>query len=158
MAKQGTKEINKVKLPFSNKVFYNDISNWAKKEHEKRWKKSSECRQTKMICPVINRKITKFILKMSRKKMMYATQILTGHASLNYHLHNMRLVDNNMCEKCGEERETVEHFIKICPFYFRERWEIFKEFKLKQDLHKYSFMKIMKFVTRTKRLKIEQGQ
>ena len=69
-----------------------------------------------MICPVINRKITKFILKMSRKKMMYATQILTGHASLKYHLHNMRLVDNNMCEKCGEERETVEHIEQRHPF------------------------------------------
>ena len=68
----------------------------------------------------------------------------------------MSIVDTDICIKCGEEKETVEHFIKHCPVYARQRWEIFKEFKLKEDLHKYSFMKIMKFVSRTKRLKIEE--
>ena len=108
-----------------------------------------------MICPKVNKKVTKFILKMSRRKMMYATQILTGHASLNYHLHNMKISESEKCPKCDEDRETVEHFVKDCPFYFRQRWEVFREYKLKQDLHKYSFMKIMKFVTKTKRLKID---
>ena len=155
LAKQGTTKPDKVKLPFSNNVFYNEIEKWSLKMHEKRWANSTDCRQTKMTCPKVNRKVTKFILKMSRKKMMYATQILTGHASLGYHLKNMKIIQSDICEKCGFESETVDHFVRKCPFYFRQRWEIFKEFKMKQDLHKYSFMKIMKFVTRTKRLKIE---
>ena len=74
---------------------------------------------------------------MNRKNAMYATQIITGHNTLNRHLHLMNIAETPSCEKCGEEPETIEHLIKSCPAYLQKRKQKLGEFILTKDLHEY---------------------
>ena len=83
-----------------------------------------------------------------------AIQILSGHATLNYHLHKMKCVSSPTCPNCGDDKETVEHFIGVCPYYAQKRGEIFNEYYLTlTDITKqHSLRQILKFVEATKRL------
>ena len=48
---------------------------------------------------------------MNRNNLRKATQILTGHAQLNYHLNKYNKNIPTTCEMCGYGEETVGHFI-----------------------------------------------
>jgi hypothetical protein len=48
-------------------------------------------------------------------------QFRTGHCGLNYYLSRFKIVESAACEKCGYEKETVEHFLMECPSFWRER-------------------------------------
>ena len=48
-------------------------------------------------------------------RLRIATQYLSGHATVNYHLHKYRPDIPKLCAYCGDEDETVEHFIAKCP-------------------------------------------
>jgi hypothetical protein len=48
-------------------------------------------------------------------------QFRTGHCGLNYYLSRFKIVERAACEKCGYEKETVEHFLMECPSFWRER-------------------------------------
>ena len=152
LAKRGTRLPDKIELPLSKSYFTEKIESWGKKVHQKRWDNLDECRQTKMFCPKIDNNIMKLIRKMDRRKSMYATQILTGHACLQYHLNKMKIVDSPTCLRCGENDETVEHFVAKCPAYAKVRKSIFNEFFLEKELHEYKVEKVLKFVSKTKRL------
>ena len=158
LAKKGTQQRgdNIIELPFANNVFYNEISDWAKNKHQDRWRNSTEYRQTKMMCPNIRNNFWKYLKGMSRKNIMIATQILTGHCTLRYHLFKMKIEPSPTCENCNLDRETVEHFLKHCPKYRKIRYEIFREFELKKQLYHYKFTDIMKFVKRSKRLLVDR--
>ena len=68
----------------------------------------------------------------------------------------MKIEPSPICLNCNLENETVEHFLKNCPKYRKIRYEIFREFELKKDLHRYKFLDIMKFVKRSQRLMIDR--
>jgi predicted amidophosphoribosyltransferase len=42
------------------------------------------------------------------------TGLLTGHNTLNRHLHLMGLRENPLCRKCGAEDETSAHLLCRC--------------------------------------------
>ena len=92
-----------------------------------------------MMCPNVRNNLWKYLKGMTRKNIMYATQILTGHTILRYHLWKMKIEPSPICLNCNLENETVEHFLKNCPKYRKIRYEIFREFELKKDLHRYKF-------------------
>jgi len=54
-------------------------------------------------------------------------QLRTGHCGLKYYLWRFKIADNPECNKCGYEKETVEHFLLECPAYRKERWELSKK-------------------------------
>ena len=48
------------------------------------------------------------------------TQILTGHCSLNRHLHKIKKVPSPICQ-CGQEEETVHQFLFNCSIFCEQR-------------------------------------
>ena len=153
LAKKGTEMRGDqiVDLPYSNNVFYKAISDWGKSKHQTRWSNATDYRQTRMMCPSVRNNIWKYLKGMSRKNIMIATQILTGHTTLRYHLYKMKIEPSPTCQQCNLDSETVEHFLRECPKYRRLRYEIFREFELKKELYRYKFIDIMKFVKQSKR-------
>ena len=69
----------------------------------------------------------------------------------------MKIVDSPTCLRCGENDETVEHFVAKCPAYAKVRKSIFNEFFLEKELHEYKVEKVLKFVSKTKRLMPEMN-
>src|ERR1700761_5560960 len=59
--------------------------------------------------------------ELSRPKIALLTQLRTGHAPLNKHLHCISRSESPLCPKCLQEDETVKHFILTCPRYNRLR-------------------------------------
>ena len=138
-------------LPIPTRETYIKIENWGKNKHQKVWDNLSTCRQSKMFCPKISNQYWRNISTMNRTKAMYMTQIFTGHASLQYHLHNMKIEDTPICKFCEEEKETVEHFLAHCPYFAQKRRQVFKVFELEEPLASLKYSDIMKFVNLTKR-------
>ena len=62
---------------------------------------------------------------MSRSDLRVATQLLTGHAALKYHLKKLNPAVNPTCPLCGCEDETVSHFLGKCPSLGSIRAEYF---------------------------------
>ena len=154
LAKRGAKNTEgKVEhfLPIPTRETITKIEEWGEKKHQKRWDDITTCRQTKMMCPKISNRYWKTIASMTRTRAMYMTQIFSGHATLQYHLWNMKIEETPICKFCTYSRETVEHFIAQCPFFARARMQIFREFEISKPLSDLSHRDIMKFVNLTKR-------
>ena len=90
-----------------------EIRQWGKKQHQKRWDRRTTCRQTAMILPKVEGKAWKLVSKMNRRGAMYVTQIITGHNSLKRHLNIMGIEEYPTCEKCQQEPETMKKLTVI---------------------------------------------
>jgi ribonuclease HI len=52
-----------------------------------------------------------------------------AHAPLNQYLNRIGRADSARCPACGDESETVEHFLLRCPNYAHERWDLDQQAK-----------------------------
>ena len=104
----------------------------------------------------IDDKTVQEYLKLPRVSARQAVQILSGHAALNHHLYKLKLVNSPACTKCGDEDETVEHFMGVCPYYARLRGQIFNDYYMSMTdiCESHSLKQILKFVKGSKRLDI----
>ena len=155
LAKLGTRNpmgLPKIDLGVNRNYYRTAIRAWGLTRHKKRWKNRTDCRQTKMILPDINDKCWKTIFNMKRKNIMHATQIITGHNTLNRHLAIMGIEESSICQKCGLEPETTEHLVKYCPAFADKRKDKLGEYFLTKSLDKYKLNKILTFVNATNRL------
>ena len=92
-------------------------------------------------------------IQKNRKDYRTATQLLSGHAGLNDHLFKMRLTETKSCESCGEENETVEHFLGKCPALYNTRLEIFHTHIINaEEVFNHPLSKIIRFANKTKRM------
>ena len=67
---------------------------------------------------------TKSLSNLDKNKLRAATQYLTGHCELNYHLNKYLYRPQNIskiCPHCSMEEETMNHFIGQCPMWFNRR-------------------------------------
>ncbi|KIJ40442.1 hypothetical protein M422DRAFT_103670, partial [Sphaerobolus stellatus SS14] len=55
------------------------------------------------------------------------TQLRTGHAPLNHHLHRIGAWETPFCVHCRTKRETVFHYIMSCEAYQDQRTQLRKE-------------------------------
>ena len=138
-------------LPVPIQEVYNKIDRWGKNQHQIGWDNVETCRQTKMFCPQTSNKYWKLISSMNRRNSMYITQIFTGHASVQYHLHKMKIEQTALCQFCKEEDETIEHFIAKCPYFASKRRQVFIDSFIRVPMHCIHPYAIMKFVNLTKR-------
>ena len=105
-----------------------------------------------MLTPSVKNNVWKQIRGLSRSKMRIATQMLTGHSILQYHLWKMKFEDDPTCEQCLEDEETVEHFLRDCPAFAVPRYHTLGNMFLKQhELKKLKISKILDFVEKTER-------
>ena len=92
---------------------------------------------------------------MNRGNLRRATQFLTGHAALNYHLHKYKPEKiSATCPHCLAEEETVNHFMGKCPKWAAQRSALFNSFYLSATdiVDSFSLSTIIKFINSTKRL------
>ena len=85
------------------------------KNHQERWDSLATCRQSKEFLVGSNARNTKFLLSLGRTKLRGLIGVLTGHGSLNYHLHKIGIVNDPICRGCGFQPETARHFVCTCP-------------------------------------------
>ena len=59
-----------------------------------------------------------------------ALHLITGHCTLNKHLHNMKKSDTGDCSKCGQDKESISHFFRQCPDKAQPRGKFFGDYYL----------------------------
>ncbi|XP_036144334.1 uncharacterized protein LOC114255717 [Monomorium pharaonis] len=94
------------------------IRSWLRDQHLEYWKEETEskCRQARvMLGECLSRNLARSIRSLGRGDARLATQLLTGHGDLNYHLHKLGRSDTPSCRLCGEEEETSLHILGNCP-------------------------------------------
>lgn len=96
------------------------ISSW-----NRRWKSSTEYRQTKIWFPSVDPKKSKYFLNLSRSELGIVVQFITGHNRLNRHESLMSADRDPTCRLCLEAEETSWHLMCDCPALWKVRAEIF---------------------------------
>jgi hypothetical protein len=93
------------------------IDNLVQAKWDKRWKNSSEYRQTKHWFPERDPEISKQILLMSRPIVSDLVNFITGHGFLNRHQNLLypHLHMTSLCRLCEEGEETPLHLMTECP-------------------------------------------
>ena len=81
----------------------------------------------------------KQLQKLDRNHLRAATQLLTGHNTLKYHFHKMKLANTPTCRLCGIENETAKHLLTDCPALWKQRQERFDRLGLTLDDIKNGF-------------------
>ena len=69
---------------------------------------------------------------LSCKLASLIAQLAISHIPLNTYLHKFKLVDKPQCPACGNENETVAHYLLSCPGYAHERWALSQVVKRKK--------------------------
>ena len=80
------------------------------------WQRSHRYQCTNQIVPDLScTSYFKSIACLPRKHTSIITQLITGHAPLNKHLHRIGKTDTPTCPSCHEHEETTLHFLLHCP-------------------------------------------
>ena len=96
---------------------------WHNTERGKRTRKiDSTTPSTKFLKTISN-------VKLSREDASRIAQLRLQHIPLNKYLHKFKRTDKANCPACGEENETIAHFLLHCPMYAFERWALAKHAK-----------------------------
>ncbi|XP_036146982.1 uncharacterized protein LOC118647017 [Monomorium pharaonis] len=94
------------------------IRSWLRDQHLEYWTNETEgkCRQARdLLGKYPSRDLTRGIKSLGRRDARLATQLLTGHGDLNYHLHKLGRSDTPDCRLCGEKEETSLYILGDCP-------------------------------------------
>ena len=139
-------------IPLNATINKQQIRNWALRQHNKEWITRTDCRQTKLLLPEVNKRWSREILKRKRKTVQTLTQIITGHAHLRRHRYLMGMEDDPTCPRCNEEDETTEHYLVKCPAYAEPRYQTFGKAIMKiEEMRGETVKSILCFVERTGR-------
>jgi len=98
----------------------------------------------------------KELAMMNRRDLRVATQLLTGHAALNYHLSKLNRTVEPSCPLCGAEEETVSHFLGQCPAHGMVRVEYFNTYytTASEIVDSNNLRQIIRYVNKTNRLEL----
>ena len=93
-------------------------------------------------------------LSNNRQDYRTAVHLITGHCGLNKHLHNIGKSNTSACPMCGDEEETVSHFLGQCPAITQIRGQYFQDYYLSVNdiFDNQHITTIVNFANRTKRL------
>jgi hypothetical protein len=59
--------------------------------------------------------------RLPRRAALTLVQLRTSHFPLNGYLHARGLYDTPLCPNCADRKESVFHFLMLCPAYARAR-------------------------------------
>ena len=103
-----------------------------KKNWEEDWRSSSRGKLAhKLDNTTPSKKFVKSISKegIGRNAASRIAQFRLKHAPLNQYLKRIGKVDSAQCPACGENEETIEHYLLTCPNYAHERWALTQKAK-----------------------------
>ncbi|KAL5246660.1 hypothetical protein ACHWQZ_G018767 [Mnemiopsis leidyi] len=107
----GDNEAESVTLPVPRTVWKNALRQRSHRKIRERWKDMPPHFRT-----VWRESYTKSLSNLGKNKLRAATQYLTGHCELNYHLKENQLQSiSKICPHCSMEEEIMNHFIGQCP-------------------------------------------
>jgi hypothetical protein len=98
-----------------------NVQNWVRATWSKRWRNSSDCRQTKIWFSSADPKLAKSLLQKSRIELGIRIQFLTGHGWLQRHSGVVNPSIDQLCRLCGEGDEDPDHLWRECPALQVER-------------------------------------
>ena len=155
LAKRGAEVLHvgpEPRLPLTITYFKNLIKDWGRKKHNSEWRNRGDCRQTKMFVPSIAPRAKQGFMSLSRTGVRKIIQIMTGHNNLRRHRFLMKMEESPICENCGLEEETSEHFITVCPAQYENRVTTFGSRLLDgRELAHLRIRDIQRFVSRSER-------
>ena len=83
-----------------------------------RWKASRRgARMRGIDASLPSKRFAELIAKLPRRQATLLFQLRTEHVPLFSHLERIGVVTTRSCPTCGEEAETVAHFLLRCPTY-----------------------------------------
>jgi hypothetical protein len=109
-----------VALPPKGTISLN-VQNWIRATWPKRWRNSTDCRQTKIWLSSADQKLAKSLLQESRIELGIRIQFLTGHGWLQRHSWVINPSIDQLCRLCGEGDEDPDHLWRECPALQVER-------------------------------------
>ena len=76
-------------------------------------------------------------------------EILTGYSTLRKHLHRIGRADSAVCRACGEDDETLEHYLCECPAFAGIRVELLSSEPIStlEDLRGIEWRRLRRYVT-----------
>lgn len=95
----------------------NMIDGKMEREMRDRWTSLSNCRISRTLWPLPNRRRTKELLSFGKRTISIIIGVLTGHCLIGRMAERMGFSVTDYCRSCGdeEEEETIEHFLCECP-------------------------------------------
>ncbi|CAL8132135.1 unnamed protein product [Orchesella dallaii] len=100
------------------------IKSVAIKKHKMLWGRYGGARQTKELIDIPSMRVSNFLITLSRSNIRLFTQVITGHSTLNGHLHRIGRADSNICPYCNNGRETSLHFLGRCDYFLTKRLDV----------------------------------
>ena len=152
LAKRGSNNdrATRIKLPMPRCVCYAAL----RRKTIVSWIESYKLNPPKMFNILWRDKFSKDLIRMNKRDLRAATQILTGHACLNYHLSKLNRSVQPLCPLCEAEYDTVPHLLAKCPMLWQLRVEYFDtHYTTVTDIvDRYNLRRIIGYVNRTNRL------
>ena len=153
LAKKGSQnsEATSLNLPTPQAIWKSSTHQLVLQQAEARWNSSEQTHFKK----TWRDDYTKVLARLNRQDLRIATQILTGHAAVNYHLHKYKpRTISKTCPFCKEEDETINHFIGKCPRWFELRGRFFNTYyaSLSEIQDTSSLTNLINFASATGRL------
>lgn len=102
-------------------------------------------------------------LKLPRRNTSLLTQLRTGHIPLQTYLHRFNLAETPTCQHCGEEPETVIHYLKTCRKFHRQRHQLKRELGAGTEINveiladEKAIRPLFKYIESTRRFKGSHG-
>ena len=142
-----------VKFPISRCVCYTALRSKTKENWIKSYKQGP-LRAFNMLWK--DTFTSKELVKMNRRDLPIASQILTGHAAINYHLSKLNFTINSTCPLYEAEDETVSHFLGQCPMLEKLRAELLDTYYTTASdiVDRHSLRQVINYANRTKRLEL----
>ena len=149
-----------MKSPIPQSHIKNLINNKVKDLDNEIWTTNGH-RHTNMVLGNKHKNITKQLnttLIHNRKKYRTAVQLISGHCTLNKHLHTIQKVNSSICSNCQLEDETVSHFLGQCPSTSTLKSDFFHDYTINITdifylISFHSLPTIINYSTKTQRFK-----
>ena len=76
---------------------------------------------------MLSKAFLKLVQELPRHKASLLFQLRSGHVPLQAHLHRIKRAESPMCAHCPGSRETVHHFVLLCPAFAEQRLELVQQ-------------------------------
>jgi len=151
-------------LPDSRSAAQQAFNTKLKRLAAKLWERSPRYQRMNLMVPGLPRaSYFNSIAKLPRKHTSIITQLITGHAPLNKHLHRIGKADTATCPCCHKHEETITHFLLHCPVHQQARALMMAEIPVdEQNLAGFlatheNRKQLLNFVSRTTRFRAVFG-
>ena len=158
LAKEGSNgsSSSQVRLPIPKVIWKGALRSRSHRKMRDRWRTlpSSHFKR------VWRDKFARSLRKFGKDSLRSATQFLTGHCELNYHINKYK-PDKvpKTCPHCCMDEETINHFIGQCPKWSLQRGAYFNSFYISVTdvVDEFSLPKIVSYINSTKRFNNYNG-